>query len=179
MEKGRTWIKCLEGISEKIILVLQALSMLISSLFLLATALQVFRRYVLNSPIYGLDEWVICGMIWFSSLATVTSFWKEEHARIEYFLKFFPKWYRIGWNVMEYVSVIICGVIYIIGGKMLFKMQIRTAVLGGIPFSKAYYYATPMIVMGVLLIFFSLVRIAVFVFDKEAFEEIKRGGTNS
>lgn len=176
---GNSFIKKLIYVSEKFVGFLRLLCVLIAALFLSLIAAQVFMRYALNRPIYGLDEWVICMMIWFSSIGSAVVFWEEGHARIEYFLQFFPKPYRLFWNVMEYVSVVICGIIFIIGSKSLFALQIRTAVLGGIPFSRAYYYALPVGVLGGLLILLSLVRLAEFLFDRQSFAEIERGGNDT
>ena len=80
------------------------------------------------------------------------------------------------WNIVEYMLMILCGVTYIVGATTLFKLQIRTAVLGGIPFSRAYYYALPMGVMGGLLILMGLVRLVEFIVDRKGFSEIVRGG---
>lgn len=177
--KGKSPIQKIVFLSEKFVGVLRMICMLIAGLFLSLIALQVCMRYVLNSPIYGLDEWVICMMIWFSSIGSAVVFWEEGHARIEYFLQFFPKPYRLFWNVIEYVAVFISGIVFMIGAKMLFALQIRTAVLGGIPFSRAYYYALPVGVLGGLLVLFSVVRFAEFLFDRESFAEIERGGNDT
>lgn len=179
MQQKRNWIQMLVYMSEKLVGLLRLCCMLIASVFLSALALQVLMRYVFTRPIYGLDEWVICMMIWFSSIGSAVVFWEEGHARIEYFLKFFPKPYRLFWNVVEYVSVLVCGVVFIIGARLLFAMQVRTAVLGGIPFSRAYYYALPVGVFGGLLIALCVVRFLEFLFDRQSFEKIERGGTDT
>ena len=176
MEKKSSPIKRLVGISEKFVQFLRLCCILDAAVFLSALAVQVVMRYVLNRPIYGLDEWVICLMIWFSSIGSAVVFWEEGHARIEYFLKFFPRMYQNIWHLIEYVSVLVCGVVFILGARTLFTMQIRTAVLGGIPFSRAYYYALPVGVLGALLILLCLVRLLEFMFDRKSFEQIERGG---
>lgn len=177
--KGNSSTKGLVSVCEKFVGFLRVVCIVIAGTFLGMIALQVFMRYVLNRPIYGLDEWVICMMIWFSSIGSAVVFWEEGHARIEYFLQFFPNAYRLFWNVMEYVAVTLCGIVFIIGSKMLFSLQIRTAVLGGIPFSRAYYYALPVGILGSLLILLSLVRLAEFLFDRQSFAQIERGGNDT
>lgn len=161
---------------DKIISCLRWVGMAQSAFFLGAIMVQVFLRYVVKKPIYGLDEWVAFMMIWYSAFGTVIVGWEEGHARIEFLLKKLPKGWKMFWNIVEYMLMILCGVTYIIGATTLFKLQIRTAVLGGIPFSRAYYYALPMGVMGGLLILMGLVRLVEFIVDRKGFSEIVRGG---
>lgn len=163
----------------KLIDVLKVVDIVLGPAFLSAITFQVFRRYVFNSPIYGLDEWVAFAMIWYSAFGSVIVSWEEGHARIEFLLAKLPSSWRYFWNCCEYIALILVGVVFVIGGNKLFKMQLRTAVVGGIPFSRAYYYALPAIVMGGLLSIMGIVRLIEFVADKKAFSQIQRGGTES
>ncbi len=77
--------------TDKVVEVFRMLCVILSALFLCLMALQVFMRYSLNSPIYGIDEMVTCLMVWYCSIGTAIVFWEEAHAMIVYFLRFFPK----------------------------------------------------------------------------------------
>ena len=129
-----------------------------TGLFLAILFIQVFMRYVFKSPIYGLDELVIALMVWSMSLGFAVVYWENEHATIELLLKYFPKSGKKAVYFLTNIIVLICSVSLVPGGIKLFILQSRTISLGGLFFSRAYYYALPIIVLGFLLSVMSAFR---------------------
>lgn len=145
---------------------------LASAVFLSALFLNVVLRYVFSCPIFWLDEVVICLLVWYSALGTVTCYWFNDHAVINYFLKFFNRGAKIFLMFMPHVFVAVTSWLFIKGGMALFKLQLMQLPQGGLPFTRAYYYALPMVVMGVLLMVLSVYRMVEFlVTPKEIFLE--------
>lgn len=129
-----------------------------TALFLGFLFVQVFMRYFFNKPIYGLDELVTALMIWSMSLGFAIVYWENEHATIEFLMKYLPK---VGKKIVYFMTniiVLIEAIVFVPGGIKLFTMQAKTIPLGGLPFTKAYYYALPIIVMGILLFILSAFR---------------------
>ncbi|MDR3249421.1 MAG: TRAP transporter small permease [Treponema sp.] len=124
---------------------------------------QVFMRFVFNSPIFGLDEMVTALMIWSMALGCPTVYWANEHAVIEALLKLFPSWGKKIVYHLTNLTVLVTSLVYVPGGIVLFKMQNRLRPVGGLPFSKAWYYALPVTVMGVLLVIFALYKTIAYI----------------
>ena len=174
----KNFVKKLVKGTDKFAEVLRLLCCFVSACFMLMMFVQVVLRYVFNSPIYGIDEMVTCLMIWYSSIGTALVLWEEAHAMIVFFLKFFPKKFQWVVEFCENLIIYLGAYVFIKAGQLLFKMQIKTLPVGGLPFSRVYYYATPMIVMGVLLIIFETVRFSRFLFNREDYEARERKGDN-
>lgn len=134
-----------------------------SVVFLGAMFLNVILRYVFNRPIFWFDEMIVALLVWYSALGTVVCYWASEHAVINYFLKFFNRYGKIFLMFVPHVFVAVTSVAFVVGGKLLFDLQVNQLPQGGLPFSRAYYYALPMIVMGVMLILCSVYRIAEYI----------------
>ena len=62
-----------------------------SAVFLGAMFLNVILRYVFSNPIFWFDEMIVALLIWYSALGTVVCYWTNEHAVINFFLKFFSR----------------------------------------------------------------------------------------
>lgn len=128
---------------------------------------QVFMRFVFNNPIFGMDEMVTALMIWSMALGCPSVYWTNEHAVIEAILKRFPAWGRhFVYHLTNFV-VLITSLVYIPGGIRLFQMQNRLRPVGGLPFSKAWYYALPVLIMGILLVAFSLFKTIGYIITRE------------
>ena len=133
-----------------------------SVIFLGAMFINVIMRYVFNSPIFWFDEMVIALLVWYSALGTVVCYWTNEHAVINFFLKFFGRPLKVFFMFIPHLAVAVTSVVFVIGGKQLFDLQLNQLPQGGLPFSRAYYYALPMIVMGILLILCAVYRVVEF-----------------
>ena len=134
-----------------------------SAVFLGAMFVNVIMRYVFNSPIFWFDEMIIALLVWYSALGTVVCYWTNEHAVINFFLKFFNRPLKVFFLFIPHLVVAITSVVFVIGGKQLFDLQINQLPQGGLPFSRAYYYALPMVVMGVMLTLCAIYRVVEFV----------------
>lgn len=126
-----------------------------SFIFITILFIQVALRYLFNSPIYGIEETVIALMVWYSSLGAAVVYWEKGHASIIYFLKFMPRFIQIGIRHLSNLIVLVTSAVFVYGGIGLFRIQKNTMPVGGLSITRAYYYALPIIVMGILLVLFS------------------------
>ncbi|SHJ10330.1 TRAP-type C4-dicarboxylate transport system, small permease component [Dethiosulfatibacter aminovorans DSM 17477] len=127
-------------------------------LFMALLFFQVCMRFIFNHPIYGIDEMVTFFMIWTMSMGWCTVYWDNEHAVLEFVMKKMPHLFqRIMYNVTNLIVVII-SIIYIPGSKKLFDMQMKMTPVGGLDFSKAYYYALPVLVMSIIMLVLSIYK---------------------
>lgn len=123
---------------------------------------QVVMRFVFNNPIYGIDEAVTGLMIWSMSLAWCVVYWENEHAVLEFLMKKMPKWFRrIMFNITN-VIVLVISWVYIPASWQLFQMQKNMPPVGGLPFSKGYYYALPVLVFNIIMLVMSLYKTVAF-----------------
>ncbi len=149
-----------------------------TGLFLAILFIQIFLRYVFNSPIYGMEEGVTLLMVWSMAIGNTVVYWKHEHAVIEFVLRHVPEIFT---RVIQYITssiVFLSALVYVYGGAILFKMQVRTMPLGGLPFSRAYYYALPIIVMGIILFILSIARLGGYMISdlKNVFRQREKNG---
>jgi TRAP-type C4-dicarboxylate transport system permease small subunit len=151
-------VKRLERLLDKFVNGINVVASLAIGVFMSLLFFQVVMRFAFNSPIFGMDEMVTALMIWSMSLGCATVYWANEHAVIEALLKRFPLWLKHVVYHITNITVFITSTVYIPGGVTLFQMQSRLRPVGGLPFSKAWYYALPATVMGVLLVAFSLFK---------------------
>lgn len=155
---GKIW-KIFNTVIE-VILLLCGLS---SVLFLGAMFINVILRYVFTNPVFWFDEAIVALLVWYSALGTVACYWTNEHAVINFFIKFFGRPLKVFFMFMPHVLVFITSFVFVIGGAKLFALQCKQLPQGGLPFSRAYYNALPMIVMGILLIICSAYRIVEYI----------------
>jgi TRAP-type C4-dicarboxylate transport system permease small subunit len=160
-------IKKLEGRINILVNGINLLAGITIGVFMGLLVFQVFMRFVFNNPIFGMDEMVTALMIWSMALGCPTVYWVNEHAVIEALLKRFPSWAkRCVYHLTNFI-VLITSLVYIPGGISLFKMQNRLRPVGGLPFSKAWYYALPVLTMGILLVAFSLFKTIGYIITRE------------
>lgn len=160
-------------VSDWIVKIITWAGMGLQAVFMVLLAVQIFMRYVFNSPIKGIEESVTAMVVWFACLGAIAVTNDNGHAQIEFFLSWFPKkWHKWIQSFVNALGVII-GYLFIDGGKRQFRIQKLAAPAGGLPFSKCYYYALPVIVLGVLLIVISISRIIKFLC---AAEDEREGG---
>jgi TRAP-type C4-dicarboxylate transport system permease small subunit len=160
-------IKKLEGRINILVNGINLLAGITIGVFMTLLFVQVFMRFVFNNPIFGMDEMVTALMIWSMALGCPTVYWVNEHAVIEAILKRFPAWGRHCVYHLTNVVVLITSLVYIPGGIRLFQMQNRLRPVGGLPFSKAWYYALPVLIMGILLVVFSLFKTIGYIITRE------------
>lgn len=143
------------------------LTALTTAIFLGALFFQVTMRYVFNNPIYGIDEAVTALMIWTMSLGFVEIYWKNENAVIEFIVARCPHFVRVIMNYITELIVLLMGIALVPTGIKLFTMQVKTIALGGLPFSKAYYYALPVTVMGAFLAVLAVFRLIEYTLTRD------------
>lgn len=120
--------------------------------FMALLFLQVIMRFVFRRPIYGIDEAVTALMIWSMCFAWAVVYWENEHAVLEFIMKKMPTWFRkIMFNVTNLIILVIT-LAYLPGSWTLFNMQKNMPPVGGLPFSRAFYYALPVLVMSVIML---------------------------
>lgn len=144
-------IKKLNSFMNKIVSAIHDVAGVAMMLLILLVAFQVMMRYVFNSPVYGVDEFVVFLLIWYASLGFIVVTWNNEHAKIEFFLKKCPHFVKVIEYITIYVVAFCFGCVLIDGGITLWGIQHKSATVGGLPFPRSYYYALPMIVCGILL----------------------------
>lgn len=136
-----------------------------------ALAVQIFRRSLFNAPIFGIEEGVTAAVVWFAALGTVVVTRQNGHAQVEFFLRFLPKPLKKPVNALSYILGALLSVLMAEGGIRLYKVQVKAVPQGGLPFGRVYYYALPMIVMGVMLVMVCLSQIIrIFLQDEGARE---------
>lgn len=137
---------------DRLVDAVHVLAALITGLFLLLTFAQVVMRYAFNSPIYGVDEYVLALMVWANALGFVVVYWHNEHAMIEFVVRRVPGPVKTVIYWITNLCILIVSAIFVPGGITLFGLQVKTAPRMGLPFPKAYYLALPMVVMGMLMV---------------------------
>lgn len=148
----RQTLAVIHKILDKVVDVVHILAATVTGAFLLLTFAQVVMRYCFNSPIYGVDEYVIALMVWANALGFVVVYWHNEHAMIEFIIRRSPKPLKVLLYWITNLCILVVSWTFVPGGITLFGLQVKTAPRMGLPFPKAYYLALPMIVMGVLMV---------------------------
>lgn len=120
--------------------------------FMVLLCFQVIMRFVFRHPIYGIDELVTALMIWSMCFGWCTVYWDNEHAVLEFIMKKMPTWFRRIMFNMTNVIIFVITLVYIPASYTLFNMQKNMPPVGGLPFSRGYYYALPVLVMSVLML---------------------------
>ncbi len=137
--------------TDRVVQIISYIGMALQLIFMILLAVQIFLRYFFNSPIYGIEESVTAMVVWFAAFGTIAVTNANGHAQVEYFLRWFPKKWHKWIQLIVNVVGILMGVALFNGGLRQFKVQKIALPAGGLPFSKCYYYALPIIVMAALL----------------------------
>jgi len=110
-------------------------------------------------------------MVWFAALGAVVVTRQNGHAQVEFFLRFLPGQVKKAVNALAYLLGGMVSVLMVEGGLRLYRVQAKAVPQGGLPFGRVYYYALPMIVMGILLVLVCLSQILrIYVQDEKARE---------
>ncbi len=136
--------------------------------FMVLLFLQVTMRFVFKKPIYGIDEAVTALMIWTMSMGWCTVYWQNGHAVLEFIMKKRSAAFRrVMFNLIN-IIVMVITIAYIPASYTLFDMQKSMPPVGGLPFSRGYYYALPVLVMSlIMLVLCAYKTIAFFVTGEE------------
>ena len=132
-------------------------------IFMALLFFQVFMRFAVKRPIYGIDEAITALMIWTMCLGWCTVYWQNGHAVLEFLMKKAPMPVRRVVFALTNVLIVVISYVYVPASWTLFTMQKRMPPVGGLPFPKAYYYALPVLVMGVLMLIMSVYKTIAFV----------------
>lgn len=137
-------------------------------LFMILLFVQVTMRFVFKRPIYGIDEAVTALMIWTMSIGWSTVYWQNGHAVLEFIMKKMPTGFRrVIFNLIN-VIVMVITIAYIPASYTLFNMQKNMPPVGGLPMSRGYYYALPVLVMSIIMLILCAYKtIAFFVTGQE------------
>ena len=131
--------------------------------FMALLFLQVLMRFIFKHPIYGIDECVTAFMIWSMCLGWCTVYWDNGHAVLEFIMNRMPKAFRRGMFTFTNFLIVVISWVYIPASWQLFQMQKKMPPVGGLPISKGYYYALPVLVMGVIMLVMSAYKAIAFV----------------
>ena len=137
---------------DQIVIMAWNMAAVLLGVLMAALAVQIFRRSLFNAPIFGIEEGVTAAVVWFAALGAVVVTKQNGHAQVEFFLRFVPKSLKKLVNAFSYFLGAVVSILMAEGGVRLYKVQIKAVPQGGLPFGRVYYYALPMIVMGVLLV---------------------------
>lgn len=130
--------------------------------FMLLLFLQVVMRFVFKRPIYGIDEAVVALMIWSMCLGWCTVYWDNGHAVLEFIMNRMPGGFRRVIFTLTNFLVVVISWVYIPASWQLLQMQKKMPPVGGLPFSKGYYYALPVLVMSVVMLIMSVYKAAAY-----------------
>ncbi len=144
---------------DRIVILAWNIAAVLLGVLMAALAVQIFRRSLFNAPIFGIEEGVTAAVVWFAALGAVVVTRQNGHAQVEFFLRFVPKALKKVVNAFSYLLGALISILMTEGGVRLYKVQIKAVPQGGLPFGRVYYYALPMIVMGVLLVLVCLGQI--------------------
>ena len=123
--------------------------------FMALLFLQVLMRFIFKHPIYGIDECVTALMIWSMCLGWCTVYWDNGHAVLEFIMNRMPKAFRRGmFTFTNFLIVVI---------SWYLEITLLKTPVGGLPISKGYYYALPVLVMGVIMLVMSAYKAIAFV----------------
>lgn len=87
------------------------------------------------------------------------------------FLRFVPRPLKKPVNSLAYILGAFVSVLMVEGGIRLYKVQKLAVPQGGLPFGRVYYYALPMIVMGILLVMVCISHMIRIYMDNEKARE--------
>jgi TRAP-type C4-dicarboxylate transport system permease small subunit len=117
---------------------------------------QVILRFLFRSPIYWFEELVIATMVWANALGISWVYKEEGHAKIEFLLTYLPNKLQKTIKVITNVGVSAFSIVLIISSYKLFFIQNRSIPVGGFPFTRAYYFALPVLVGAVWMLIISI-----------------------
>lgn len=131
-------------------------------IFMALLFFQVVMRFVFKHPIFGIDEAVTALMIWTMCIGWCTVYWQNGHAVLEFIMKKMPVKFRRIVYTLTNILIAVISYVYIPAAWQLFNMQKKMPPVGGLPFCKAYYYALPVLVMGILMLIMSVYKTIAF-----------------
>lgn len=133
------------------------MSVLFLSGIVLAILLQVFFRYVLNSPLIGPEELATLLYIWLVFIGADIALRRGEHVSIDMLVNIFPNKLRLVSFLVTQISMLTICVVIVIYGIPLLRLQAtsRTAALR-IP---VYISSLPLVISAFLMTLNLMLRI--------------------
>lgn len=119
--------------------------------------MQVFLRFVLNSPTSWSEEIALLALIWFGMIAIAIAIRRHEHVAISYFRDMLPGPLALALDYMAQVLIAVFMVVVVVYGRDLVAI-VGKQVLPASGFSKAWLYY-PALVGGTLGTFNAIANI--------------------
>lgn len=116
--------KALKNIINKIhsIEIISAVTILVTILMIMS--LQIFMRYILNSPLTWVEELALLLLVYLCYLAIDIAYWKKNHISIEFLINFLP--FFVKKIIQVFLYTIICIFIIIIFFKSIYLIKVQT-----------------------------------------------------
>ena len=120
--------------------------------------LQVFCRYVLNSPLPWVEEVATGLSVWMAFLGAAVLYKRKRLVAVEFFIPYFPKAFKPVFSVVIDSMIFVLSIMIIILGYRLSLVQMMSTQVGsGIP--RAYFFTIPLIVNFSTVLIYSLYAI--------------------
>jgi TRAP-type C4-dicarboxylate transport system permease small subunit len=122
------------------------------------TVVQVFCRFVLNSPITWVQEISTCLLIWLTFLGAGVLTNRNQHIRVDILFDKFPN--RVKWVVDLFLNLsILVFAVYLINLSIdLYELQSVTPV-GVLELPRTFYFALPVLVFSLSVPIYTLEKI--------------------
>lgn len=142
------------------------MSLLIISFLTLATCLQIFRRFVLNSPIPWLQEISLCLLIWLVFLGAGVLVKRNQHIRVDIVYAKFSDTVKRVIDILLDLLVLIFSTILFYLGLDLYVLQ-SPIPFGVLELPRSIYYAIPLLVFAFSLFIYSFEKLIISIFVPE------------
>lgn len=149
---------CMTKIFDRIKLVLEIVVGTIFVALVLLTIIQVFMRYVFNSPIMIADELMRLLLIWGTLMGCGLAIYYSKHISLDIIIERLPGKSKMIVNLLAWTIIIGISIFYLCKGTMI-AFASKNTVLTALGLSKLYYFgAIP--VSAVFWILFSVQKAA-------------------
>jgi TRAP-type C4-dicarboxylate transport system permease small subunit len=139
----------------------RGLELIVATLLAVMTVvivLQVFFRYVLNSPLTWAEELARLSMIWLAFLGASVALWRRRHIKIEGLEGFLSPWMvLLIRRIIDFMMVVLLLVLSVQSWRLVLSTRRQMTAALQLPVSYAYYAA---ILAGmVLMTFYQLILV--------------------
>ena len=124
---------------DRVRILVQTVVMVIFTLLVLITIVQVFMRYVLNKPIMWADELTRLLMIWGTLLGCGLAIYYGKHINMDFLVEKLPATPRKIASALGWILIIGLSVFYMIKGSIIAYTN-RDTVLTALNLSKMCYF---------------------------------------
>lgn len=120
------------------------------------TLVQVFARYILNSPLLWSEELVRLLLVWVVFLGSAVVCWDGRHLNVDTFFSRFPS--KIRFIIRCFNAIIVLCFLVVLAWASLPLIELEWIInMGSIPISMSFV-RIPALVGGILMIVFILLR---------------------